>query len=146
MPWYYDLETTAEFSGDVEICLKYYDNDLYAGDEDMIRMEQFWNLPWVDWGGITTYIDGEENTICGTSRTLDPVMLARPQYVCGDANHDGTVNVGDAVYVINYTFKFGPAPIPRQGADSNANNDVDIGDAVWDINYCFKGGPPPCCP
>ncbi len=29
---------------------------------------------------------------------------------CGDANGDGSVNVGDAVYIINYVFKSGPAP------------------------------------
>jgi hypothetical protein len=28
----------------------------------------------------------------------------------GDANGDGTVNVADAVYLINYIFKGGPPP------------------------------------
>jgi hypothetical protein len=109
-------------------------------------MEQYVNLPWVDWAGITTYIDSCENTICGTSRSHDPILLARPEYMCGDANHDGQVNVGDCVYVINYTFKHGPAPIPRQAADANADNDINIGDAVTVLNYIWKGGPPPCCP
>lgn len=145
-PYYYYLETTAEYSGNVEVCVRYFDTPGYAVDEDMIRMEQYWNLDWIDWGGITTHIDDEENLICGTSRELGLVMLARPDYVCGDANHDGQVNIGDAVLIINYTFKFGPAPVPRQAADSNADNDINIGDAVWDINYVFKGGPPPCCP
>ncbi len=146
IPFYYYFETTALYSGNVEICLKYYNDEQYAGDENMIRMEQYWNLPWVDWAGITTYTDTCENTICGTSRSLDPVILARPEYLCGDANHDGQLGVGDAVYVIQYTFNFGPEPIPRQAGDSNADNNVNIGDAVWDINYMFKGGPPPCCP
>ena len=29
----------------------------------------------------------------------------------GDANGDKATNVGDAVYIINYVFKSGPAPI-----------------------------------
>ena len=29
----------------------------------------------------------------------------------GDANSDGTVNVSDAVYIINYVFVGGPVPI-----------------------------------
>lgn len=29
---------------------------------------------------------------------------------CGDVNGDGTANVGDAVFLINYVFKGGPAP------------------------------------
>jgi hypothetical protein len=30
--------------------------------------------------------------------------------LCGEANNDCTVNVGDIVYLINYVFKGGPAP------------------------------------
>ena len=34
------------------------------------------------------------------------------QYVCGDANDDGALNVSDAVYIINYVFIGGPALDP----------------------------------
>jgi uncharacterized protein (TIGR02145 family) len=35
------------------------------------------------------------------------------EYVCGDANSDGAINVSDAVYLINYIFIVGsPAPDP----------------------------------
>jgi hypothetical protein len=30
--------------------------------------------------------------------------------VAGDSNCDGTLNVGDPVYMINYVFKHGPEP------------------------------------
>jgi len=32
------------------------------------------------------------------------------QYQCGDINADGWINVGDAVYLINFLFRSGPAP------------------------------------
>ncbi|MEZ5358840.1 MAG: hypothetical protein R3F48_08405 [Candidatus Zixiibacteriota bacterium] len=32
------------------------------------------------------------------------------QCMCGDTNGDGTVNVGDAVYLLNFIFKGGPSP------------------------------------
>ncbi|NMC44460.1 MAG: hypothetical protein GYA46_11130 [candidate division Zixibacteria bacterium] len=35
------------------------------------------------------------------------------QSSCGDANGDGVINVGDAVYTINYIFRGGPAPLPN---------------------------------
>ncbi len=38
------------------------------------------------------------------------VPSAWGQYVCGDANGDNQVNVGDAVFLINYVFKGGPGP------------------------------------
>ncbi|MCK5127481.1 MAG: VCBS repeat-containing protein [candidate division Zixibacteria bacterium] len=70
-------------------------------------------------------------------------------YTCGDANSDLSVNVGDAVYIINYAFKGGPAPNPLCQGDANGDGVANVGDAVYLINYAFKGGPAPitpCCP
>ena len=75
------------------------------------------------------------------------IQVVEPStYVCGDANRDGTVNIGDAVYVINFIFKGGPAPSPLGAGDANCDHAVNVGDAVYVINYIFKGGPAPCCP
>jgi len=68
--------------------------------------------------------------------------------VCGDANGDGQVNVGDAVYLISYVFKGGPAPDPVCAGDANGDGQCNVGDAVYLIAYVFKGGPAPvegCC-
>jgi hypothetical protein len=64
----------------------------------------------------------------------------------GDANSDGGINVGDAVYVINYVFKGGAAPDPIESGDVNYDHDCNVADAVYLINYVFKSGPCPCCP
>ncbi|MFW9842767.1 MAG: M6 family metalloprotease domain-containing protein, partial [Candidatus Thorarchaeota archaeon] len=68
------------------------------------------------------------------------------QFTCGDATGDETVNVSDAVHVINYVFKGGPAPDPLESGDANCDDSVNVSDAVHVINYVFKGGPEPCCP
>jgi len=73
------------------------------------------------------------------------VMLSS---VCGDANADKQVNVGDAVFLINYVFKSGPAPQPVCIGDANDDSETNVGDAVYLINYVFQGGPEPvdnCC-
>ena len=70
------------------------------------------------------------------------------QAVCGDTNGDGEPNVGDAVYMIAYVFKGGPAPDPVCAGDANGDGDPNVGDAVYLITYVFKGGPGPvesCC-
>ncbi len=70
-------------------------------------------------------------------------------YMCGDASGDEAVNIGDAVHLINYIFKGGPAPDPLCVGDADGDSAVNIGDAVYLINYIFKGGPSPvadCCP
>lgn len=84
---------------------------------------------FADWGdGLIAYAKYEE------------------PYTCGDANGDGKINVGDAVFLINYIFKDGSAPAPIQAGDANCDTKVNVGDAVYLINYVFKSGPEPCCP
>ncbi len=67
-------------------------------------------------------------------------------YVCGDANGDGMINVGDAVYIIGYIFRTGPAPTPLFAGDANCDAKTNVGDSVYLITYIFRAGPAPCCP
>jgi hypothetical protein len=71
--------------------------------------------------------------------------LHHTDFLCGDVNADGTTDVGDVVYLINYLFKNGTAPNPIQSGDVNGDANVDVGDIVNLINYLFKGGPAPSC-
>jgi len=65
-------------------------------------------------------------------------------YLCGDANSDGLIDLGDVVYLISYLYKNGPAPNPLQAGDANADGIVDLGDVVYMISYLYKAGPAPC--
>ncbi len=71
------------------------------------------------------------------------VMVAK--YITGDANGDRVVNVTDVIYLINYLFKGGSAPIPVSAGDVNCDSFVNVTDVVYLINYLFKGGPKPAC-
>ena len=84
----------------------------------------------------------------------------------GDVNASDTLDlpsldVSDLVYLINYLYKEGPAPlpfadqgdvdakgpygaIPCDNLDLNCGkNNVDVADLVYLLNYIFKSGPPP---
>jgi len=61
----------------------------------------------------------------------------------GDANGDRSVDVGDAVYIISYIFRNGPAPVLPRAADVNADTYTNVGDAVYLIDYLFNNGPRP---
>jgi hypothetical protein len=68
---------------------------------------------------------------------------------CGDANNDGSVNVSDAVYIINFVFVGGSEPQPVLACgDANSDGTVNVSDAVMIINYVFVGGTQPgdCSP
>ena len=71
------------------------------------------------------------------------VSFAAP-YVHGDANHDGTIDISDVVYLISYIFSGGPEPSPTAAGDSDCSGTIDISDAVYMISYIFSGGPAPC--
>ncbi|MCP4568350.1 MAG: M6 family metalloprotease domain-containing protein, partial [FCB group bacterium] len=75
--------------------------------------------------------------------TASTEIFSISTWVPGDANGDGDINVGDAVYMINYVFKGGDEPIPVGAGDANGDCTLNVGDGVYLINYVFKGGDPP---
>lgn len=62
----------------------------------------------------------------------------------GDYDNSGYINILDVVYLINYIYKEGPAPIPLISADINCSGTIDILDVVYLINFIYKDGPPAC--
>ncbi len=63
----------------------------------------------------------------------------------GDANFDAAIDISDAVYLVSYIFRGGPAPTPViESGDANCDGEIDIGDAVLIIDYIFHSGPEPC--
>jgi parallel beta-helix repeat protein len=72
-----------------------------------------------------------------------------PTPSCGDTNADGTINVGDVVYLITYLYRGGSEPIPALCiGDVNCDDIVNIGDVVYLITYLYRGGAAPspeCC-
>ncbi|MFH1891637.1 MAG: M28 family peptidase [Candidatus Zixiibacteriota bacterium] len=66
------------------------------------------------------------------------------QWVCGDADSSGEVDIDDAVFLIAYIFAGGPAPDPIEAGDADCTGAIDIDDAVYLITYIFASGPVPC--
>ncbi len=64
--------------------------------------------------------------------------------LCGDYDGSGDITIAEVVYLVNYIFMHGPAPIDTRGGDVDCDNHVNIADAVYLINYIFRDGPAPC--
>ncbi len=78
---------------------------------------------------------------------LGPVTS--PDFVCGDCDHDGQVNLVDILYLINYRYGSppGPSPVPQQAGDVNDDGDVNLIDILYLIDFVYGAphGPAPNC-
>lgn len=70
---------------------------------------------------------------------------AKAQFVCGDAGRNGKVSIGDAVFIIAYLYRSGPAPNPLEMGDVDGDGVCNMADAVYLIAYIFLDGPEPVC-
>jgi len=71
--------------------------------------------------------------------------------LAGDVDGSGGRNLVDIIFLVNYVYKFGPAPSPLCRGDQNGSGGFpNITDILRLINFVYKAGPPPvkigvCC-
>jgi hypothetical protein len=97
----------------------------------------------------TTYLADSVGFACTSDSSEISVYdrsVLSTEYIRGDANGDGEINIADVVHLVNYLFSGGPAPDPLWVGDANSDGVVDIADVIYLVNYLFIGGPPPCEP
>ncbi|MCA8960267.1 MAG: dockerin type I repeat-containing protein [Planctomycetes bacterium] len=74
---------------------------------------------------------------------IEQLLSAEPEFVRGDCNGDGAINIADAITLLNQLFGGGGATSSCQDAcDANDDGNVDIGDAIAILNVLFGGGGP----
>lgn len=82
-----------------------------------------------------------DTSVRDSTDVLQVVSLQR-----GDANWNGAITVGDALYLVGVIFNEGPAPMPSALAgDANCSGAVNVADVLTLVNLIFNGGPPPPC-
>ncbi len=94
----------------------------------------------------TYYWHVKSNNLCGEESFYQDSPFSFTIYHSGDATNDGTIDLSDAIWILNYLYKSGPEPDPLESGDATCDGLVDLADAVRLLNYLFKAGPPPCCP
>lgn len=81
------------------------------------------------------------------SRSVSILINQLGIQICEPGEADGIppINILDIVYILNYKYKEGPAPIPYALCSGDPNKDclVNILDPVYLLSYKYKGGPAP---
>ena len=78
------------------------------------------------------------------SGKVSGIDIELPPVQVGDVTGDGSIDLGDVIFLINYLYKAGAEPYPLVTGDLNCDEEVNIGDVIYLINYLYKEGPPPC--
>ncbi len=71
-----------------------------------------------------------------------PGKIVVTQCAHGDVDCNGTINVADLTFLVNYLFQGGPAPDSR-GGDVDGSGFIQVADVTYLVDYLFRGGPPP---
>lgn len=72
--------------------------------------------------------------------------LSTPSFIRGDANSDSGVDLGDAIWLLNFVFQGGAAPPCEKAGDTNGDQILDVGDAIFLISFIFSDGVDPPAP
>lgn len=117
----------------------------YVVGGNTLKFDPAGNLLWTGtMGGLRIKLDSS-GRVYVAGQTAADIRVIKYLQLKGDANGDRNLSVSDVIYIINYLFKGGPAPVSVQAADANCDGSVSVSDVIYLINYLFKGGPAPVC-
>jgi hypothetical protein len=131
---------------------------IYPADDTATTIR--WQSDWYGLDGYTATLPtselaaGENYLLIADAYANDAVVASDYRmihYICssdwirGDADNNGSVNVSDVVFLIQYVFATGDPPQPELAVgDVDCSGAVNVSDIVYLISYVFADGPPPC--
>ncbi len=141
-----------------------------APTPDYIIPENFFSLDadtldyWFYAGATMTYTSGQlpldglnsldrngvvevnsPTNFAGDSGSVTLTPPTGPEFIRGDANQNGGIEIADAVSILDALFGGVPLACALAG-DSNDDNSADISDAIFELTYLFVSGAAPPAP
>ena len=75
-----------------------------------------------------------------------PPPAPEPEFIRGDPDGNGTVQLTDGIFLLNFLFLGGDSPGCFDSADADNNGTIQMTDGIYLLNYLFLGGSPPPAP
>ncbi len=82
----------------------------------------------------------------GGARGFDDRFRTDNEFIRGDSNDDGFVDISDPLHILGFLFGGGEIPPCRAASDANDSARIDISDALLLLNFLFGDGFPPSAP
>ena len=106
----------------------------------------FCNIPPCSTGSCSV----AETIIVVGGETYSPALncfgIFDGDYLRGDCNVDGSINIADPIYGLAYLFNLGTIPPCMEAADANGDLGIDLADALYLLTYINGMGPEPPAP
>ena len=123
-------------SVDDQITAVYHNNLLLGGSHRVITSSTL----------LSRYLGDNLTLVSRLASALGDVIFGDPpEFIRGDGNIDGSVDIGDAVFGLNYLFG-GLASFCDDALDTNDDGNIDIGDPIAVLGLLFSGAAPPPAP
>lgn len=142
-----DLDwVTSSFGGDWALFLN-DGNGVFSFDQEFFAPDAASCATMLD-------LDGDGDLDLALIDELDDLVILErngapstaPEFIRGDANGDGMVDLGDAIAVLGTLFGGGGPPDCPDAHDANDDGGQDISDAVFTLAFLFSSGPAPGAP
>ena len=69
----------------------------------------------------------------------------QPNFICGDVDGSGVINILDVAALISYLYRGGQAPDPEWVGNANGEGGINILDVGYLVNFIYREGPDPTC-
>ena len=76
----------------------------------------------------------------------DDVVPGGPQFRRGDGDDNGSIQLTDGIFILNFLFLGGSDPICFDAADADDNGAIQLTDGIFILNFLFLGGDAPPAP
>jgi len=118
--------------------------------EPDLKLFQFIDGGWVDLGAAVNR--GRDIITARGITSLSQFAVAEgavaplpplPVFLRGDPDGNGTVQLTDGIFLLNFLFLGGDSPGCFDAADADNNGTIQMTDGIYLLNYLFLGGAPP---
>jgi len=125
---------------------------LATGSGEVLKI--YININPLAFGDLTNEVDTMKEAysleLISDTLSYEPVFysgtIGTKAIIRGDADYRQSINVADIVYMVDYLFGSGPAPVTIQSGDAQFDFAINVGDITYLVAYVFFGGPPPPTP